>query len=81
MEKRGVGVMEGVFQRYKDKVRQRQKKTFSLTKKKELKKVKVIYKDQYDRSRIDKLRAINKLLFRLCANQVIVPNILIMITY
>lgn len=28
MEKTGFGVMEGVFQRYKDRVRQRQKKTY-----------------------------------------------------
>ena len=34
MEKRGFGVMEGVFQRYRDRVGQRQKKTFSSSKKK-----------------------------------------------
>lgn len=33
MEKRGFGVMEGVFQRYRDGVRQRQRNRFSKNKK------------------------------------------------
>lgn len=33
MENRGVGVMEGVFQRYRDRVRQNKVNGFSLMKK------------------------------------------------
>lgn len=44
MENRGVGVMEGVFQRYRDRVRQNKINRFSLMK--EVKKSTVINKEK-----------------------------------